>query len=445
MTLTRTFANRCPRIAITVFFLMAFFVAAAARAAEADGTQTGGTVGLRVDCMHFFNSGKGASQDCVNVSGLRYEASYVLSPKVRATLRLDPFGTPWSAKADTPLRADVPSVRDTDFVLVDDYSLIWSPRPNLDVAAESYGGAAQVPSVSGLSLAHAFVESGWKQTAVDVTYHLTALTPMEVKFAVGNGEGENGKNLDAQQYFGFSVVAQAIKGVVLNLGISLDGNSSGSRETDATEARLTRDCGYVAPAVRASLGHSTQRIAAGVKIDGTLPGAEGLMLALGWQRSVWRDLDKNAASAPSAADYANCKQLDPDTYFAEAAAGDSANAVQHTVSEASARYRLFERYFAAADFTTRFLDTGGVQAFTTCGDYENQACVSPNADASNRMAQTALTFGGGMELEPGLVVTLEYGKSSFDKKYSQLFYLDSDGKTSTTEEIFNARLAYNWR
>ena len=57
------------------------------------------------------------------------------------------------------------------------------------------------------------IGSGWKQTALTLTYQLRAFEGTQVKFAAGNGEGENGENMDPQQYFGFNVNSEVVKGI----------------------------------------------------------------------------------------------------------------------------------------------------------------------------------------------------------------------------------------
>src|SRR3712207_6502840 len=66
------------------------------------------TLGARIDCLHNFNRSKGSSQDCVTVSGLRVGFNHQVDNQVRATLRLDPFTTPRSSRADTPYREHLP-------------------------------------------------------------------------------------------------------------------------------------------------------------------------------------------------------------------------------------------------------------------------------------------------------------------------------------------------
>ncbi len=400
----------------------------------ARGAETTTRLGVRADCLHHFNYDKGSSQDCAAITGLSLEATHALSPEAHAMIRLDPFATPIASKADTPLRANLPTVRDSDLVLVDAYALSWSPRPNLDFSMQSYGGAATIPSVSGLGLASPFADTGWKQAAITVTYHLTALPDMMVKFAAGNGEGEDTRNLDAQQYFGFQIGATVVKGLKLSFGASFDGNSAGSRQAAWDTQRLLADCGYVASAARPRLGYSTQRLAAGLTYDGTAAGIAGLVAGIGWQRNVLSDLDKEHAWAPAKADLDRCHSLDPDTLFVEDADLNAVNTVQRTTYDVSLRYGLLERYFIGVDLSTRRIDAGSVDAFVT------QA-----GPARNSLSQTSYTGGGGVTLSEGLILSLEYGRRMYDRKYAQLNFPDRDGKTSAKDELFDARIAFDWR
>jgi hypothetical protein len=342
------------------------------------------------------------------------------------------------------MREGLPTASDSHLGIVDKYALLWTPRPSLQFALESYEGATLLPSASGLALAGTLVDAGWRQTALSVTYGLAALQDMHVKFAVGNGEGENGENLDPQQYFGFQVGASVVRGVRVDLGVSLDGNSAGSAQTAWEQKRYEAECGIKPAADPAKYGHSTQRLAASLLLDGTLPGAEGLKAALGWQRSVLSDLDKKRASAPTLAELAGCRRVEPDELFVESDEGD-ANTVQHSVYAASVSYRFLRDYFVGLDYSTRRIDTGSVKPFRVCTAYEGGACVASAEEASNHLQQTAYTAGVGMDLTEGLGLTLEYHRATFAKKYAQEFYEDRHDSTSPSLELFNARLAYDWK
>src|SRR5687768_13676861 len=125
---------------------------------------------LRFDCLHDFNLDEGSAQSCFTLSGIRYTFREDLSPNVHGMIRLDPFAPVASSRAATPLRQGLPTVRDTDFLIVDDYALVWTPRQNLEISMEEYDGSAAIPSVSGLSLGSPFADTGWDQTALTATY-----------------------------------------------------------------------------------------------------------------------------------------------------------------------------------------------------------------------------------------------------------------------------------
>lgn len=404
-------------------------------------TQT--SLAARIDCVHDFNIDKGSSQDCLKLTGLRLSVLHRQSNDLRGRIRLDPFSTPASGKADSPLRGSLPSPDATPLGIIDDYGLIWSPRPNLEVAVESYDGSAKVPSMSGLSLANSLTDVGWKQTALTVTYNLSTFTDMKVTFAAGNGEGENGRNLDPQQYFGFAVDASVIKGVRAGLGVSMDGNDTGSDEYTWLSTRYEERCGFDVARVKPRIGHSTQRMAAGVGLDGTLEAAPGLRAGIGWQRNVLSDLDKDSLGGATLDDLSRCPRLDPDTVFVDDTKG-SVNTVQRTTYVINASYRIFERFFVAADYSTRNIDSGSVDLFQICNGYTGTTCAAPGT-RENTLSQDAFTVGGGMDLAEGLRLTLEYFKTSYDKKYTQVFYDGRDGKASDEREVFNARIAANWQ
>ncbi len=403
---------------------------------------TKASLGVRVDCLHDFNLDKGAAQNCLTISSLKVTVVHQDSAKVRAMLRLDPFATPRSSDADTPDRVNGPAAKDTELGIIDAYALTWLPRPNLDVSVGSYDGAARIPSTSGLAMAGRFADNGWKQTALTVTYNLSVPTEMRVRFAAGNGEGEPVKNLDPQQYFGFDADARIIKGMHATLGVSLDGNDAGSEEHDYLSKKYQQDCALDPTKAMSKLGHSTQRIAAGLALDGTLTGVEGLKVGLGWQRNVLSDLDKKHRGAPSDADLKNCPRLDVDTVFVEDS-GDAVNTVQRTNYAFNLNYRLWTAYFIAFDYETRRVDTGSEKLFEVCRGYTNGKCSAPSGDERNNLSEDAFTAGAGMDLESDLKLTVEYSKEKFDRTFTQVFFDNQNGKVATQREVFNARLAYN--
>ena len=406
--------------------------------------QTKTSLGFRVDCVHDFNLDKGAAQNCLSISGARFNVVHQESATVRGMLQIDPFGTPRVSRAHTPSLNGTPAASESALGIIDDFAMTWLPRPNLEVAVEVYEGAAHIPSVSGLAMGGYFDEAGWKQSALTVTYNLTVPAEMRVRFAAGNGEGETVKNLDPQQYFGFDLNATIVKGVHVMLGVSLDGNDVGSEEYNYLAQKYLDECAIDLSTTRPKLGHSTQRLAAGFLLDGTTTGVEGLKLGLGWQRGVMSDLDKKRRSAPTETDLAKCRRIDSDTVFVEDS-GEAVNTVQRSVYGFNVNYRVFSSYFVAFDYQTRRIDTGSVKLFEVCKGYTDGVCSAPSGEKANTLQEDVYAVGGGLDLEKDLVLSVEYAKVSFDKQYSQVVFDNQDDKVSESRELFNARLAYNFK
>lgn len=400
-------------------------------------------IGVRADCAHDFNRGKGETQDCVSLTGARLGIIHHASDRVSAQVGLDPYSTPKNSYVNAPRIYGRPDALNGDFI--SDYKLLWLPRPHLEVSLESFRGSTVLPSVSGLALANLHNDTGWRQTAATITYNLSVLSNLQVKFAVGNGEGEYRANVDPQQYFGFRTTAELIKGLSLVLGVSVDGNDVGSDEYDYDRTEFQSDCGIDSNLYRVSRGASTQRIAAGIEMDGTLERAKNLMIGLGYQRSVMSDLDKEAQSRPGKTELAGCRLIDPTTVFVEDETGDQVNTVQRTLVNLNARYSFAQSYFAAVDYSLLTIDSGNVKLFDTCNTYEGGRCTATSGDSFSDMTINTYTFGAGLELSPGLELIFEMYKSSYDKKYALAFYDAPDGKTSDTQEFFNARISYNWK
>ena len=405
-------------------------------------TGTSSYVGARVDCLHNFNRNKGATQNCLAVSGLRLGLIHELSPISRAHLRLDPFAAPSASMESTPIREALPSGKDSAFGIVDLYSVIWSPRPNLEIGVESYGGATSIPAISGLTLLDAMTDEGWKQTAVTLTYHLASTNGMRVRFAMGNGEGENGKNLDPQQYFGFEVRVPIIQGLAFVGGLSFDGNSSGSERFEYEQS--IAGCGVPVGTVKPTSGYSAQRFGGGLVADGTSKLATGFKFGLGWQKSNLVDLQKSKNSYPMAADLSTCEQLNPSEVFVESSSLDKANIVQRTTGAVNTSYSFAQSWFIGADIRQRKLDVGDVNLFQACSSFSGSDC-SVDGSPTHLLKQTAWTVGGGKELSPGLILDFGYSKVAYDKKYSKFNYLGKNNKSTDALEAFNTRVAYNWR
>ncbi len=424
------------------------FLGSSALAAEGSTSNEGVRFGMRIDCSNDFNLDKGATQECFSISGLRFDFRQTLSKQLDASLRLDPFGTPVSERSHVSFRGDLPSNikinegNGIGFGMVDHYKLNWQPRLNLNVAVEDYPGAAKMPSVSGLSLGSRFQDSGWDQTALTLTYKLGAFDGMNVTFAAGNGEGENGINRDPQQYFGFSLKAHIVEGINVLLGASQDGNSIGSESYDYSWSHFTSEC-KIDAIETPDLGHSTERMAIGAEIDGKQQWAKGLKVGVGFQRNILSDLDKSSKSVPSATELGSCGPVDLDALFVEDDSDDLVNTVQKTTVGINLRYQLLERYFVAFDYQQRRIDTGSVDLFQVCEGYDDTTCKVPGGSVNN-LSQDSITAGMGVTLEEGLVWSLEYNTTTFDQNYSNAYYYGRNSSASDTWEALNSRISYHW-
>lgn len=401
-----------------------------------------GYAGVRFDCMHNFNRNKGQNQNCLAVSGLRLGMLHEMSATSRAHIRVDPFTAPSASMEATPLRDSFPLTSELALGIVDYYSAMWSPRPNLDIGVESYVGATSIPALSGLTLMDPMTDEGWKQTAVTLTYHLAAANGVRVRFALGNGEGENGRNHDPQQYFGFEVRAPIVEGLALVGGLSFDGNSVGS-DRFAYEQKLAA-CGLNAGGEKPTSGYSAQRFGAGIEMDGTAKVAPGFKFGLGWQKSTLVDLQKSEKTYPLDSDLSVCDQLNPGEIFVESVDLEKANMVQRTTVALNASYRFAETWFVGVDVRQRTIDMGDVNLFQKCSSFSGTQCAVDGVP-TNHAKQTGWTVGGGKELAPGLVFDFGYGRVAYDKKYNKFNYLGKNEKASDMLELFNSRIAYNWR
>ncbi len=409
-------------------------------------------LGARLDCLHDFNLDKGSKQPCMTISGLRLDYSQKVSDEMHANIRLDPFGTTSESYENSPKRDQIPSISDTKLLLVDHYSFVWIPRPNLEIALEDYGGAAKIPSMSGLAFGNSLVDNGWNQTALSVTYNLSAFEKMAVKFSAGNGEGENAENLDPQQYFGLEVKLYFVPGFLALMGFSFDGNNVGSRAHE-WELKKIEDEQGVRPIAPGNVGYSTQRAAFSLALDGKLAVARGLRLAVGWHRSTLRDLNKKVTFMPSPGDLQNncnpilgtpdiCKSYDVGTLFIEDPTGEKFNTVEREVWVFNGSYRILDRYFVGLYYEARHVDMG-FPFFQVCNQWTGLKCDLVGEER-RRIMQTSIGVGGGFNLSDNIALTVEYSAVTYDKLYKQAFYEIRNDRTAKDWDAVNMRVAYNW-
>lgn len=400
------------------------------------------SVGIIVDCLHDFNLAAGDAQNCLTLSGLRLELEERFHSELKARISLNPFATLNSRYDNAPIYRDKPYLSEyTRLGPISDYQIVWSPRKNLELALELYSGASYFPNSSKLSLGSSLADSGWKQSAVSVTYLLSMLEGVMVKFVGGNGEGEIGQNVDPQQYFGFEIHGEIIGGLEFHGGFSLDGNHVGSAARAWKQEQMKTRCNGLEWGEQ-SVGFTTRRMSAAIETNGRLPFAQGLKMGLGWQKSIFSDLDKDKASAPSFSDLEQCNSLDPDYLFLEDPVNSVANNMDYTVLGLSASYMILDSYFLGFDYEKRTISTD-LEYFQVCERYEGAVCLNPSS-ARDKLEQLAYSVGMGLKLSEGLIFSLAYNTSSFAHLYKKFYYEDPKGNGTDKREVFNARIAYNW-
>ncbi|MFK7824206.1 MAG: hypothetical protein AB8G05_08615 [Oligoflexales bacterium] len=400
------------------------------------------SIGVLVDCLHDFNLGAGEAQNCLTLNGLRLNIEERFHSELRAKVSLDPFATLNSRYDGVAMHQNKPYLSQYSRLgPIADYQLIWSPRKNLELALELYKGASYFPNTSKLSLGGSLADSGWKQSAVSVTYLLPMLEGVIVKFVGGNGEGELGQNTDPQQYFGFELHGEIIKGLEFHGGFSLDGNHVGSSVQEWERAKMSTGCNNLEWS-QESVGFTTRRTSAAIETNGRLPFAQGLKMGVGWQKSIFSDLDKDKASAPSLSDLEQCNKLDPDYLFLEDPGNSVANSIDYTMLGLNASYLILDTYFLGFDYEKRTISSD-LEYFQLCESYVGSECLNPSS-ARDKLEQWAYTVGMGLKLSEGLIFSLSYNTSSFAHLYKKFYYEDPKGNGTNQREIFNARVAYNW-
>ncbi len=402
-------------------------------AATTDAGATSSTdLGIRFDCTHHFNRTKGGKQDCIGISGIRLRFKESIDDKIQAVVTVDPFATTAHHFDSAPNRSLAPQTKDTPLAFIDYYGLTWSARANMSVVVEEFRGSTNLPQASGLAFEGSLEDSPWEQTAISLNYLVPVLKGLAIQVTLGNGEGENTVNVDAQQFLGLRMQATLAEGLNLNLGTSYDGNNVGSASFDWFYKN------NFTAATMPSIGFQTQRFAAALEVDGKIFGAQGLNAMLGWQRTTAKDLDANQDSVPNV--FIN---NDPGIVLVEDPTKQETNAVTRNLFAASVAYKILATYFIGVGYEYRTINTGGVDFFERCSAIANNLCAQPGSKTPD-IVQSALNVGAGVELSKNLRLILEYYRQSYNDLFANFHYLDPTGRATETLELFNARIAYRW-
>lgn len=422
---------------ICLFFSL---VTTESRAASLVAPPSGEKFFMDVDCLFDYSLEKGGKQNCVEISSLGFSQRNSLNAKVHSYFKFDFVGSYPSTLLKHPINRDSYQRTFRDYLA--DYAVLWTPRKDLELSFLKYEGATLLPNDSGLSVINLFNTGGWSQSALTVKYNIAQGEFLKVLFALGNGEGENGENLDAQQYFGFQVVSSPLKGVEAHLGLSFDGNSAGSRETDWRN-EVFSSCGLEVPEDAAKMGYSTRRISLAVRLNGLLSQARGLKASVGWQQILMSDLDKSALSAPVKGELFNCETLSVDALFVEDTTKETVNTVEHRTFALSASYPVVDDYALGGSYEQRGVDTGVESYFEVCTGSSGLSCQSTSR-ASNKLTESAYSVGVSKELETGMKIVGEYSSISYDHLYNKFAYKTSDAELSKSRELYNIRLSYTY-
>lgn len=427
------------KVSILIFLIVTF----ASEGYSQDSNRFSSEFSARFDCLLNGNSSEGANQNCLTVTALKLDIKNDIDEKLFAEISLNPFKTTSYNHQKRPDRDSLPYLVKDRTGIIEDYSISWIAKDNLRLILGSYYGSTMLPDTSGLSFSSQYDENGWRQTALTIRYILPFGEETMVEFTGGNGEGENTANLDPQQYFGFRLKASPLKGFNGYFGLSFDGNNAGSDTYDWQLEELKR-CNISVSDEKITTGYSTRRIAVGAELDGFWENARGLKVGMGYYKSIKNDLNKNATSFPSIKELAGCENLALNYIFIEDPDNQRSNEVIQNVIAFNASYRIMDTYFLGFDYEDREVDFGVVDFFEPCESFIGKSCQNrlPN---TNKIKQTSISLGVGVDLHRKLTMILEYNMEYFDQLYSKFNYQYQDEKLSESREIFNMRLAYNWK
>ncbi|MEZ4744199.1 MAG: hypothetical protein R3B45_17400 [Bdellovibrionota bacterium] len=399
-----------------------------------------------VDCQNNLNLAKGENQNCLSLNRLRIDHEHSLNKKMSARISLDPFAGGEENLNNLPIDMRESTHASSVLYPLTSYALQWVPRDNFSLSIEEYNGATKLPSTSGLALASTLDRTGWDQIAITASYHIPAFDGVNVEFALGNGEGENASNRDPQQYFAFKLAAVIKEAFELDFGVSFDGNNIGSSQKDWQDAYYSDidNCDPIIDKNDNNFGYSTRRMAFGVKLNGKLASARGLMVGVGWQNITLSDLSKEKSFAPTVVELAGCRRLAEDELFLEDSSGEIANSMEHGVIAGHASYRILDTYVLGFDYQMRSVRSEHVKFFEPCNDFVGASCQG-RGTLQNKIELTSLGYGLTIEVEDGLSLTMEYRLMEYDRRYNKFYFLKGDGDISPKLEVFNGRISYAWR
>lgn len=405
------------------------------------------SVGFVFDCIHDFNKHHGSSQNCVSISGIKLKLVEKFQDDLTGSISINPYSTLNQSYDLSVLEDKKPLLSQyTSLGPIESYQLVWSPRKNLAITFELYNGATVIPDYSGLSTKSFFANSGWKQSAWSITYFLTALEGIKVKFIGGNGEGEIDHNFDPQQYIAFELNAKLIKGIEFLTGFSLDLNSSGSVAQNWFEEQNLKNCGLQYNDHQKNLlreaSYSSRRMSATIATNEDLSFARGLKLAASYHKSIYADLNHKKKSQPSLSELDECEQIDPNLIFIEDPNQEAANTMQHTSIIVGGSYRLLGNYFLGFEYQKQKIDSD-IEFFQICDSYDEKVCLNPSS-RGRTLERWSYSFGGGIKLTEGLQLTISYYTSSFAHPYKKIYYTSNEGRATKSKELYNVRLSYNW-
>lgn len=395
---------------------------------------------LRIDCQTSLTK-DGAQQDCLKISGARLNVFSSQSERLYGVLQINPLGSPSRQFANYPLSGEqFPKLKDWGLRLVERYGVFWQAKPGLIISLEDYAGAAIIQNVSGLSSSAPLDDSGWDQTAITVGYLLGEDSTVGVKFALGNGEGENGENLDPQQYLAAQMRAGSLFGLSLYYGVSFDGNNFGSQATEYNFSSYD-GCGVTLDSEADIKGFSAFRQAVGLIWQGE-NYLNGLAFAVGMQKSTFKDLDTTTTAFIPSSQILGCKRLTPEASFVEDETGELANRIESQVYGFNGAFRIMDRYILGFDLKTREIKSK-VPLTAKCLAYTDGVC-STLGESKFNAEQVGWAAGISYKIEPELWLKLEWSGIEYASALSNYFYYGAKNEPQKNEEFVNLRLEYNW-
>lgn len=291
------------------------------------------------------------------------------------------------------------------------YALRYRASETIEVSLEDWAAATLIPDASGLSYAYALQDSGWKQTALRLSYVNPDSLVNTFSLITGLGEGERFKERDHKPYLALMARREIIPALEWQAAWSYDADSQ-----EADHFYWMNDGDRQA----ASEGYKTERQSIALVLNSFHPMARGLRVSLGLQRNLVRG-PKTQAQAPVPTREEG--PFDLSEILAD----------KRTLAF-SASYLILAEYLLGFHWQKLTADPGSAMPVKALNSDE----------AYNQLRLTEQTFGLGHMRENGWSLFLESFNIKYDRLYELYHFAPSPNQRQRALAFVQLRAGWTW-